>query len=157
MKKKVLFWIFAILSAAWLAFIISRSLKPAEASDMESGRLLEFVHKLLPFMTMKLIRKIAHFVEFGILGALMCGAMLNYRKKRNWLTVLLLCLLSALGDETVQLFVEGRSSQVSDVWLDFFGALTSLLLVVLFAFIHKKRKEKKQTQAERAEQAAAKE
>ena len=30
-------------------------------------------------------------------------------------------------DETIQLFVEGRSGQVSDVWLDLAGALCGLL------------------------------
>lgn len=150
MKKKLLFWIFVILSAAWLAFIISRSLKPAADSDMESGRLLAFVQKLLPLMTMKLIRKIAHFTEFAVLGTLLCGAMLNYWGKHNWLTVFLIALLSALADETVQLFVEGRSGQVSDVWIDFSGAFFATALVALCAFIRRKRREKKQTQAEKA-------
>lgn len=150
MKKKVLFWLFAILSAAWLAFIISRSLKPAADSDMESGKLLDLVQKLLPFMTMKLIRKIAHFIEFGILGALLSGAMLNYRGKRNFLTVFLISLLAALADETVQLFVEGRSGEVRDVWIDFFGAFTVSLVILLISAIRRKRRQKKLTQAEKA-------
>lgn len=150
MKKKVLFWILVFLSAGWLVFIILRSLKPAEASDLESGRLLAIAQKILPFVTMKLIRKIAHFTEFAVLGALLAGAMLNYWGKRNWLTVLLICLLSALADETVQLFVEGRSGQVSDVWLDFLGAFTATILIVIISAIHRKRRQKKLTQAEKA-------
>ena len=31
-------------------------------------------------------------------------------------------------DETIQLFTEGRSGQISDVWLDMAGALTGTLL-----------------------------
>ncbi len=36
-------------------------------------------------------------------------------------------LLTALTDETIQLFVPGRSGQVTDVWIDFSGVLTGLL------------------------------
>ncbi len=37
-------------------------------------------------------------------------------------------LLTALTDETIQLFSPGRSSQVLDVWLDFMGVLAGLLV-----------------------------
>ena len=37
-------------------------------------------------------------------------------------------LLTALTDETIQLFVPGRSGQVTDVWIDFSGVLTGLVV-----------------------------
>ena len=37
-------------------------------------------------------------------------------------------LLTALTDETIQLFVPGRSGQVTDIWIDFFGVMTGLLV-----------------------------
>ena len=37
-------------------------------------------------------------------------------------------LLTALTDETIQLFVPGRSSQVTDVWIDFSGVMTGLIV-----------------------------
>ena len=36
--------------------------------------------------------------------------------------------LTALTDETIQLFSPGRSSQVTDVWIDFAGVVTGTLL-----------------------------
>ena len=36
-------------------------------------------------------------------------------------------LLTALTDETIQLFVPGRSGQVTDIWIDFSGVMTGLL------------------------------
>jgi len=39
--------------------------------------------------------------------------------------------LTALTDETIQLFSLGRSSQVTDVWIDFAGVVTGTLLVFL--------------------------
>ena len=39
--------------------------------------------------------------------------------------------LTALTDETIQLFSLGRSSQVTDVWIDFAGVVTGTLLAFL--------------------------
>ena len=39
--------------------------------------------------------------------------------------------LTALTDETIQLFSPGRSSQVTDVWIDFAGVVTGTLLAFL--------------------------
>lgn len=70
-QDKRLFWLFAALDLLWIAFIISRSLKTADLSLKESGRILALVKKILPFMTEFLIRKLGHFTEFFILGILL--------------------------------------------------------------------------------------
>ena len=44
---------------------------------------------------------------------------------------LLAGLMTALTDETIQLFSLGRSSQVTDVWIDFAGVVTGTLLAFL--------------------------
>ena len=43
----------------------------------------------------------------------------------------LAALLCALADETIQLFVPGRSGQVKDIWIDFAGAVLAIGLTVL--------------------------
>lgn len=46
-----------------------------------------------------------------------------------WKEVHRIALLAVpFADETIQLFVEGRSGQISDVWLDLAGALTGTML-----------------------------
>ena len=50
----------------------------------------------------------------------------------SFILPLLLGLLTALCDETIQLFVEGRSGQISDVWLDAAGIATGALLIWIF-------------------------
>ena len=40
-------------------------------------------------------------------------------------------VLTALTDETIQLFSEGRSSQVTDVWLDSAGVLAGILTALV--------------------------
>ena len=37
-------------------------------------------------------------------------------------------LLTALTDETIQMFSDGRSSQLTDVWLDFSGVMAGILV-----------------------------
>jgi VanZ family protein len=47
----------------------------------------------------------------------------------------------ALGDETIQLFVPGRSGQISDVWVDLTGvAIGCVLTIAVERFIARRRK-----------------
>jgi VanZ family protein len=47
-------------------------------------------------------------------------------------------LLAACTDETIQMFVDGRGSSLMDVWVDAFGALTGIILLVLGHHLRKK-------------------
>ena len=49
--------------------------------------------------------------------------------------------LAALCDETILLFVPGRSGQIADVWLDTAGYLTGALLTLLIFRLCRKRPE----------------
>ena len=42
-----------------------------------------------------------------------------------------MCLFTAVCDETLQLFVAGRSGNVRDIWIDFAGAFLSTLVTWL--------------------------
>ena len=68
------------LCLLWVAFIFSRSLKVAEVSSQESGRILEMVQRILPWMTHTLLRKLGHLAEYALLGLLM-GLTLGVREK----------------------------------------------------------------------------
>lgn len=117
----------------WTMFIFCRSLKPAESSNLESQWVLERLRELLPFeLSMHVIRKLAHFTEFAILGAL--AELLFGRRRRTALGGLLFSLITgvviALCDETIQLFVPGRTGRVPNVWLDIAGAFAGAALVL---------------------------
>ena len=46
-------------------------------------------------------------------------------------------LLTALTDETIQMFSDGRSSQLTDVWLDFSGVCSGVFAALLvLTFFH---------------------
>ena len=122
MKGSRYHWLAWVACALWVAVIFRQSAMVAEASNVESRGLLSWVVQVLPFMTHHLLRKLAHFCEFAVLGCLLALAFKKYS-----FYALLVGLLCALSDETIQLFVPGRSGQVSDVWLDFGGIATGVL------------------------------
>jgi VanZ family protein len=76
-----------------------------------------------------LIRKSAHFTEYGILFWLLVRGPM---KERPWLAVLL-CVAYALTDEGHQVFVPGRTASLYDVALDSTGALFSHFLTTAIA------------------------
>ena len=78
-----------------------------------------------------------HYIRFDfILGMLSMLTVLQSKFcHKKWIGPVF-CLLVAAVDETIQLFVSGRSGQVSDVVLDFVGALCgiALLLIIMKVF-----------------------
>ena len=130
---------------AVLAFIWGNSLDSAAESSLKSGRMRELIRPLLELLvgqgnvTEHLVRKLAHFTEFAVLGALLL--LLTAAAFRVRLQSVVNCLffltLAALTDETIQLYSPGRSSQVTDVWLDSVGVLAGILAaLVLMALLH---------------------
>lgn len=89
--------------------------------------------------------KIVHFVEFGILGALLARAVLwndFYRilKIRWWLFGLLFSAFAAASDEFHQRSIPGREVDVLDWIADLTGALTGYIIYWRISFLVKKRK-----------------
>ena len=113
--------VFTVLTVLWLIVIWGHSLMPAAVSKEESGGLLALLIGWFPWLTDHIIRKVAHFIEYAALGTLLFGAVHGGKRSRSFPP--LVGLLTAMADESIQLFSEGRSGQVTDVWLDFAGFL----------------------------------
>ena len=129
-RKKYFGLALAGLSALWILFILTRSAKPAVDSAEESGQILVLVQRIVPQATDHLVRKLAHFTEFFVLGLLL-GSAFSLLYRPMLLPPLLGCVLIAALDECIQLFYEGRSGEGKDVLLDSLGALCALLLLLL--------------------------
>ncbi len=87
-----------------------------------------------------LLRKVAHFAEFCSLGILLSwlSRMLG---KQSWMWYVLPLLggfLAACVDESIQLFVPGRSAGITDVGIDTLGTLLGILLITLITFVKRK-------------------
>ena len=87
MTRKLRLAIFSILSFVILLFIFSNSLQSGPESNAKSGWVADFLTPLLNTFGWipedvfhRLIRKLAHFTEFGALGVCLTGMSLNM----NW-------------------------------------------------------------------------
>ena len=88
-------------------------------------------------ITHGVLRKVAHFLEFAVLGILLTG---TFHGARNFTLAkpMLFAVLTAMTDETIQSFTPGRNCALSDVWLDAAGALTGAVLLWLIFKLRKK-------------------
>ena len=87
--------------------------------------------------THRIVRKMAHFLEYALLGFLFTSLLLylNRRIRRarvqkwaTWMVPPLFCLIYAISDEVHQIFSE-RGPSVKDVLIDFAGAVVGYLLI----------------------------
>jgi VanZ family protein len=131
-----------VLIAAALVFIWGNSLESKEISSEKSALLLKTITFLMePIfgkgnITDHLIRKLAHFMEFGLLGALLSlyATMRGRTKVQSVLNCMFFCLAAAVADEAIQL-ISARGSQVADVLLDFAGAALGILIVIFWKWL----------------------
>jgi VanZ family protein len=131
-----IFW-----SALWVfmtALIFYNSSLPAEASDEISCSVVGLVSWINAFLDKPvslpvlnhIIRKASHFSEFFVQTLLLCKVFCSFRVSRKTSSgyILLLCLMTAVTDEFIQLHTSGRSGQISDIMLDFSGGFSGWLL-----------------------------
>lgn len=124
-----------------LAVIWGQSLLPGDVSGAESGKVLALVNSLLKSFRIVLdehaIRKLGHFAEFGLLGITL--ALYSPKRLANLAWMAAVGYTAACIDETIQMFVPGRSCQYSDVLLDTAGVLTGLAVTGLIIYIRQKK------------------
>lgn len=92
----------------------------------------------------KIIRKIAHFSLYTLVGILLMSLACTYEFtefKRGGISFLI-GLMYACLDELHQFFISERSAQITDVMIDSMGVLFGILLVMLIYKIYTSRKEK---------------
>lgn len=130
----------SLLIVLTLVFIFGNSLEDRETSADTSARferIVETVLRVLPYGQLHtkealsmITRKLAHYVEFFLLGAQVAALAILIRhampvRKRF---ILLACLVIACADELLQ-FISRRAPQAQDALLDTFGALCGILFV----------------------------
>ena len=142
-KKKILAWILFLL---WLVVIFFFSSQNGQSSSDLSNGLLNFLEEFtrLPLINeffSFLIRKLAHFTEYLILGILSCNLVKQYRSlnKMEYLAILLFCITYAISDEVHQMFVNGRSPQVFDVFVDSLGSSVGIFLIYIMTKVKKNK------------------
>lgn len=145
MKKRLVWTVTAVL---YILFIYSNSLKTADLSSVDSGHVLEYLRNLFisagiesRWLTEHIIRKAGHFSEYTLLGIILYQCVKSYKitmEKRLFIHGMAGFLIPFI-DETIQLFVPGRSGQISDVWLDCSGVAAGTAIAALLFFIYAKK------------------
>jgi len=129
---------FLIIGIMIHILIFTQSLLPADISAGQSGFIVDVLHPLVLNMGIQIdidtfsfiIRKLAHFSEFFLLGVFWYLVYLKYTSKSKLILIVLIHgLITAIIDETIQLFVDGRSGEVMDVLIDFSGVLIAVLIM----------------------------
>lgn len=135
--------LFTLALAGCIWFIFSNSMAVADVSSVSSGRVLQLLQAVLrrlgmpglaQRLTMHLVRKLAHFCEYTLEGFLLMLCMRVYTRRyvRHISVPMLGGVLTAMADETIQIYSPGRSGQVTDVWLDSAGVLAGILIALVF-------------------------
>lgn len=148
MKKKVLLALRVLLITSvicTLLFTFYQSSLPSEKSEEVSDGVSEKLEPIIPSDTPTgefvhtNIRKIAHFVEFSVLGLevslyVVFFTAIGSKKLKDKLPFIgasyPFSITVALIDETIQVFT-ARGPAITDVWLDVLGFVFSATLVYL--------------------------
>ena len=153
MKRRLIVRIvLLVLIVALMTTIFILSHQPADVSSEVSGG---FIYRVLNFIMsgfgslsegqraeivdslQYFVRKCAHAFSYALLGGLLMGLMATFDYEKLFKATrpaFAIAFLYSVTDEVHQLFVEGRSGQVSDVLLDSAGAVCGILIVMLCVF-----------------------
>lgn len=146
--------IISVLSLSTVIFIMSS--QTSEKSSDTSGGVCEFLltvfdsdypdqteaEKLDKVESLQFfVRKAAHFSAYAVLSALTLLAALSFYLKAKLSSVIALSysLIFSITDEIHQSFVPGRSCEIRDVLIDFCGAITGTIIILIIRAIVKKR------------------
>lgn len=142
----IMLWILTVLCMAAIFYFSSQ---PAVQSSGQSSAVTLLLQRLLhtEAITNHMVRKTAHFIEFAGLGFLTTySAYVSFNKM--YLGVVIASLYAAT-DEIHQIFVDGRSCQLTDWMLDTVGIITgALIFSAIFCIIQRINKHKNQTKGD---------
>ncbi len=158
MKRIIICIILWSLVVGWMGMIFSMSAEPAVQSSETSGNTLRAIFNIIypgfkDFdderqqeiidQNQYFIRKAAHFSVYTLLGILICIAVAQHTHKFAFISYGI-GTVYAISDEIHQLFVPGRSGQISDVLLDSAGVALGCILIFLFYKLIKKKLSRKE-------------
>ena len=133
--KKIVSLVLLIL---WLYFIYYMSSHNSTESTIESVVFVTFIMNLFhinnKYLVTLIVRKLAHFIEYFILGIFTVNCFNAFNRKKI-LYISLFCLIIAILDDCHQLFVPGRSFGYIDIIIDFIGSFSSIYLIKLLHII----------------------
>ena len=154
MKINIIRAILIIALIGTFSIIFGFSNQDSKTSGGISQKVTEFIIKFIPSIQQKeenqreevidiiesVIRKIAHFSIYTLVGFLLMSLMSTYKMKEidQIGTSLIIGVIYASTDEIHQAFIPGRGPQITDVMLDSLGVLTGIFIAILLLEIFRK-------------------
>ena len=158
MKVKVIRFILVLLLILTFGMIFNFSNQDSEKSGSTSQKVTEAITKDIKSIQKlnknekakvidkieDVIRKIAHFSIYALVGFLLMALFSTYsiNEKNKIIYTLIIGAIYATSDEFHQSFIPGRSGQVSDIFLDTLGVTVGgLFIILIIKTVKKFRKE----------------
>lgn len=124
-----------ILMLLWMLLIFIMSSFDATESTNQSNFIVNIITDIFKIENIELlsfiIRKLAHFTEYLILGFLTINMLNKNDISKKYLLSILICIIYATSDEIHQIFVPGRAYQIRDILIDSIGSITGVYLYKL--------------------------
>ena len=124
-----------ILILLWMLLIFIMSSFDATESTNQSNFIVNIITNIFKIENIELlsliIRKLAHFTEYLILGFLTINMLNKNDISKKYLLSILICIIYATSDEIHQILVPGRACQIRDVLIDSIGSITGVYLYKL--------------------------
>lgn len=128
-----------ILLLLWIILIFGFSQDSGDVSSVKSDGIANVIINIVSDITGKnldidictfIIRKIAHFTEYMILGLLVINVIKDYKTIDTKVLIIsiLLCFIYACSDEIHQLFVSERSGRITDILIDTAGSFVGIFI-----------------------------
>ncbi len=149
--KKIILW-FLTISCATTIFMLS-----GQTAETSRGVSQGFTYMIFSFFkgfrslpvsrqteivlnAQHIIRKMAHFSIYAILGLLVFLLVRSYGVKclKAFIECAVICFLYASSDEIHQMFVSERGPLITDVILDTVGSCTGAIFVILLGMFSRK-------------------
>lgn len=124
--KKILKWTFVIAVMILIFALSSQSREESSRlSRSFSTNILWFMDSMSIENIITPIRKSAHLFIYAVLGISVFAAVSEHTEKfvNRLLVSGVICLIYGVSDELHQMFVPGRGAMMTDVLIDFAGAL----------------------------------
>lgn len=136
--SRQMFRLFTALSGLMLLVIFGFSAMTGEVSARQSS----WVQDMLAILTglewnVWIIRKLAHFTEFALLGTFLALALAQTAWRPHHAFLLLGAgFVAGFLDESIQM-LSYRGAAIVDVWLDGFGVLCGLGFTLAFVYLYR--------------------
>ena len=128
----------------WMIIIFVLSNDTGTASSNKSDGIASFISDIISFIDTDtlifIIRKLAHFTEYLILGILFLNVLKDYNVVNTKIVIItiLFCFSFAISDEVHQLFIQNRSGKITDILIDTLGS--SIGVIIYYLILKRKYK-----------------